>query len=212
MTPDTRFGATAALIVVDVQNGFCPGGSLAVPHGDEVVPVINRLAGRFENIVVTQDWHPPGHVSFASRHAGRRPFETIALGYGAQVLWPDHCVQGTESAALHADLDLPAAQLVIRKGFHREIDSYSAFLEADKTTSTGLAGYLHGRGIDTLYVAGLATDFCVAWTAIDARRAGFEVSVVEDATRAIDLDGSLVAAWRDMRASGVRRVQSVELG
>ena len=212
MTPDTRFGATAALIVVDVQNGFCPGGSLAVPHGDEVVPVINRLAGRFENIVVTQDWHPPGHVSFASRHAGRRPFETIALGYGAQVLWPDHCVQGTESAALHADLDLPAAQLVIRKGFHREIDSYSAFLEADKTTSTGLAGYLHGRGIDTLYVAGLATDFCVAWTAIDARRAGFEVSVVEDATRAIDLDGSLVAAWRDMQASGVRRVQSVELG
>ncbi len=211
MPTASRSGPAAALIVVDVQNGFCPGGSLAVPRGDEVVPVVNRLARRFENIVVTQDWHPPGHVSFASSHPGRKPFETIALGYGPQVLWPDHCIQGSESAALHPSLDLPTAQLVIRKGFHRGIDSYSAFLEADRTTSTGLAGYLRGRGIDTLYVTGLATDFCVAWTAIDARAAGFAVAVVEDATRAIDLDGSLDAAWRDLAAHGVRRLQSAEL-
>lgn len=206
------FASDTALIVVDVQNGFCPGGGLAVPHGDEVVPLINRLAARFENIVVTQDWHPPGHVSFASSHPGRKPFETIELPYGTQVLWPDHCVQGTESAALHADLHLPAAQLVIRKGFHRDIDSYSAFLEADRKTPTGLAGYLRGRGIERVFVTGLATDFCVAWTAIDARRAGLEVAVIEDATRAIDLDGSLDAAWREMAASGVGRVQSHQLG
>ncbi len=205
-----RIDAATALIVVDVQNGFCPGGGLAVPRGDEVVPVINRLATRFANVVVTQDWHPPGHVSFASSHPGRTPFETIELAYGTQVLWPDHCVQGTDSAALHAGLDVPQAQLVIRKGFHRDIDSYSAFVEADRKTPTGLAGYLHGRGIERVCVVGLATDFCVAWTAIDARRAGLEVAVVEDATRAIDLDGSLDAAWRDMLAGGVRRVQSAE--
>lgn len=204
-------GPRAALIVVDVQNGFVDGGSLAVRGGAEVVPIINRLAAAFENIVLTQDWHTPGHVSFASSHPGKQPFDTTELPYGTQVLWPDHCVQGTADAALHADLDLPRAQLIIRKGFHPGIDSYSAFQEADRTTSTGLAGYLRGRGIDTVFVTGLATDFCVAWTAIDARALGFETCVIEDATRAIDLDGSLAAAWSQMTAAGVRRIRSDDL-
>src|SRR2546425_9371215 len=194
----------ACLVVVDVQNDFMPGGALAVPRGDEVVPVINRLATRFESVVLTQDWHPRGHASFASSHPGRNPFETIQLGYGTQVLWPEHCVQGTRGAALHADLAIPHAQLVIRKGHHRDIDSYSAFLEADRKTSTGLAGYLRERGIKELYVCGLATDFCVAWTALDARAAGFDTVLIEDASRAIDLDGSLVRARADMHAAGVR--------
>lgn len=198
--------AVAALIVVDVQNDFCPGGALAVPRGDEVVPVINRIAARFENVVLTQDWHPRGHASFASSHPGKKPFETIQLPYGEQVLWPDHCVQGSAGAAFHKDLDVTKAQLVIRKGFHREIDSYSGFFEADRETTTGLAGFLKEKGLRQLYVCGLATDFCVAWTALDARATGFEVSVIDDACRAIDLDGSLARTWADLAAAGVRRI------
>jgi len=185
-----------------------PGGALAVPQGDEIVPLVNRLGARFANVVLTQDWHPREHISFASAHPGRKPFETIRLAYGEQVLWPPHCVQGTQGAALHAKLDIPHAQLVIRKGHHREIDSYSAFLEADRKTTTGLAGYLKERGLRELYVCGLATDFCVAWTALDARAAGFDVSVIEDACRAIDLDGSLAKAWSDMTKAGVQRIAS----
>jgi nicotinamidase/pyrazinamidase len=199
------------LIVVDVQNDFMPGGALAVPRGDEVLPVINRLAPRFANVVLTQDWHPRGHASFASSHPGRKPFDTVDLPYGRQVLWPEHCVQGTPGAALHAGLDVTKAQLVIRKGFHPDIDSYSGFVEADRRTSTGLAGYLKERSLKELYVCGLATDFCVAWTALDARAAGFEVTVVEDACRAIDLDGSLARAWNDLQAAGVQRRSSLRL-
>jgi nicotinamidase/pyrazinamidase len=194
----------ACLVVVDVQNDFMPGGALAVPKGDEVVPVINRLAARFENVLLTQDWHPRGHASFASSHPGRKPFETIELPYGRQVLWPDHCVQGTAGAAFHPDLDVTRAQLIIRKGHHRDIDSYSGFLEADRKTSTGLAGFLKEKGFRELFVCGLATDFCVAWTAIDARAAGFDTALIEDASRAIDLDGSLVRARADMHTAGVR--------
>lgn len=196
------------LIVVDVQNDFCPGGALAVPKGDEVVSVINRLAARFDSVVLTQDWHPRGHASFASSHPGKKPFETIDLPYGKQVLWPDHCVQATPGAAFHSSLKTEKAQLVVRKGFHRDIDSYSGFVEADRKTSTGLAGYLKERGFKSVFVCGLATDFCVAWTALDARAAGFEVSVIEDACRAIDLEGSLARAWGDMRGAGVQRVAS----
>jgi nicotinamidase/pyrazinamidase len=201
----------SCLIVVDVQNDFCPGGALAVPKGDEVVPVINRLAGRFENIVLTQDWHPRDHASFASSHPGKKPFETIDLPYGKQVLWPNHCVQGTPGAAFHPNLNTEKAQLVARKGFHRDIDSYSGFLEADRETTTGLAGYLKEKGLQELFVCGLATDFCVAWTALDARATGFEVAVIEDACRAIDLEGSLARAWDDLRGAGVRRLMSKDL-
>jgi nicotinamidase/pyrazinamidase len=193
------------LLVVDVQNDFMPGGALAVPGGDEVVPVINRLVARFEHVVLTQDWHPRRHISFASSHPGKQPFETTRLAYGTQVLWPDHCVQGTSGAVFHPDLDVTKAQLVIRKGHHAGIDSYSAFLEADRKTATGLAGYLRERGFGKLYVCGLATDFCVAWSALDARAAGLETTVIEQACRAIDLEGSLERAWSDMAAAGVTR-------
>ncbi len=203
--------ADACLIVVDVQNDFMPGGALAVPRGDEVVPVVNRLAARFDNVVLTQDWHLRGHASFASSHPGRKPFETIELAYGTQVLWPDHCVQGTAGAAIHSGLDIQKAQLVIRKGHHRGIDSYSAFLEADRKTATGLKGYLKERKIKQLFVCGLAVDFCVAWTALDASAAGFEITVIEDACRAIDLEGSLERAWSEMTRAGVRRAQSAAL-
>ena len=203
--------AKSALIVVDVQNCFVTGGTLPVKGGEEVVPVINKLAASFDNIVVTQDWHTPGHASFASTHQGKKPFETTKLSYGTQVLWPDHCVQGTDDAALHKDLKLPTAQLIIRKGFHKEMDSYSAFDEADHKTATGLAGYLKARGIKTVYVTGLATDFCVAWTAMDARKAGFDTYVIEDATRAIDLNGSLAGAWKQMSAKGVKKIQSTDI-
>lgn len=201
----------SALIVVDVQNCFVEGGTLPVTKGSEVVPVINSLAPAFENIVVTQDWHTAGHASFASSHGGKKPFETTKLSYGNQVLWPDHCVQGTEDAALHKDLKLPTAQIILRKGFHKDVDSYSAFEEADRKTSTGLSGYLKQRGIKTVFVTGLATDFCVAWTAMDARKLGFEVYVIEDATRAIDLNGSLAAAWKQMAKAGVKRIQSADI-
>jgi nicotinamidase/pyrazinamidase len=199
------------LIVVDAQNGFMPGGGLPVPRGDEVVPVINRMGKLFGNVVLTQDWHPAGHASFASSHAARTPYEVITMPYGPQVLWPDHCVQGTQDAALHKDLQLPQAQLIIRKGFHPQVDSYSAFMEADRTTTTGLAAYLQARGLRKAYICGLATDFCVAWTALDARAAGFEAVVVDDACRAIDLDGSLAKAWQAMLAAGVHRVQTSQL-
>ena len=200
-----------ALIVVDVQNCFLPGGSLAVTNGDAVVPVINALAAKFRNVVATQDWHTPGHASFASAHSGKKQFETVAMPYGEQVLWPDHCVQGTEGAALSAGLKIPHVQLVIRKGYNPQVDSYSAFVEADGTTKTGLAGYLKERGISRVFVVGLATDFCVAWTALDARKAGFEAAVVEDACRGIDLNGSVAAAWTQMKEAGVTRMQSAEI-
>jgi len=206
-----KTGATSALIVVDVQNCFVPGGTLPVAKGDEVVPVINRLGQAFSNVVVTQDWHTPAHASFASAHTGKKPFEMTKLAYGQQVLWPDHCVQGTEDAALHKDLKLAHAQMVLRKGFNKGVDSYSAFEEADRKTPTGLAGYLKQRGIKSVFVTGLATDFCVAWTAMDARRLGFETYVVEDATRGIDLHGSLAAAWQKMTAKGVKRIQSADI-
>jgi nicotinamidase/pyrazinamidase len=198
-------GSNAVLIVVDVQNGFMPGGGLPVPRGDEVVPVINALAAKFANVVLTQDWHPAGHASFASSHAGKNPYDMMKMPYGDQVLWPDHCVQGTHDAALHADLHIPHAQLIIRKGFHAGVDSYSAFQEADRSTSTGLAAYLKARGLNEVHVCGLATDFCVAWTALDARSAGFDVMVHEGACRAIDLNGSLAAAWAQMSAAGIKR-------
>jgi len=203
--------AKAALIVVDVQNCFVDGGTLPVKGGAQVVPVINKLVGSFENIVVTQDWHTPGHASFASTHAGKKPFETTQMPYGTQVLWPDHCVQGSDDAALLKDLKLPTAQLIVRKGFHKDVDSYSAFEEADRKTATGLAAYLKARGIDTVFVTGLATDFCVAWTAMDARKLGFNVYVIEDATRGIDLNGSLAAAWKQMTEAGVKRIQSSDI-
>jgi nicotinamidase/pyrazinamidase len=204
-------GNGAALIVVDVQNCFVPGGTLPVGKGDEVVPVINKLGAAFDNVVMTQDWHTPGHASFASTYPGKKPFEMTKLAYGQQVLWPDHCVQGTDDASLHKDLKIPHAQMIIRKGYHKDIDSYSAFEEADHKSSTGLAGYLKQRGIKTVFVTGLATDFCVAWTAMDARKLGFETYVIEDATRAIDLNGSLAAAWKQMAAKGVKRIQSSDI-
>jgi nicotinamidase/pyrazinamidase len=204
-------GAAEALVVVDVQNDFCPGGALAVPDGDAVVPVIGRLQRQFETVVLTQDWHPAGHRSFASNH-GAEPFGTVEMPYGTQVLWPDHCVQGTEGAAFHPGLDTTRAVLVIRKGFRPEIDSYSAFFENDRQTVTGLAGYLRERGIGRVTLAGLATDFCVGYSALDAVRLGFGVRVVEDACRAINLQGSLARMMEEMRAAGVAIVRSDAIG
>jgi len=194
----------SVLLVMDVQNDFLPGGALAVPRGDEVVPIVNRLAARFDNVILTQDWHPPNHISFASRHPGSKPYDTIDLPYGRQILWPDHCVQGSRGAEFHAALAIEQAQAVIRKGYHAHTDSYSALLEADRRTPTGLAGMLRERGIRRVYCCGLATDFCVAWSALDAQAAGFETYVIEDACRAIDTGGSLDAARRDLAAAGVR--------
>ena len=202
---------TSALLVIDVQNCFLPGGSLAVKEGEQVVPIINKMAKAFSNVVMTQDWHTPGHVSFASVHSGKKPFETIDLPYGKQVLWPDHCVQGTDGASLAKDLSIPQAGLVIRKGYHKDVDSYSAFTEADGKTTTGLAGYLKARKLQRLFIAGLATDFCVAWTALDASKAGFEAYVIEDACRGIDTQGSLAKAWADMAKAGVKRIQSSDI-
>ncbi len=198
----------SALIVVDVQNGFTPGGNLAVTDADQIIPLINWLARQFEMVVLTQDWHPEQHVSFADNHENKAPFETIELPYGTQVLWPKHCVQGTADAEFHPALDIPTAQLIIRKGFHPEIDSYSAFMEADRKTPTGLNGYLKEHQIDTVYIVGIATDFCVAWTALDAVQMGFTTYVIEDACKAIDLNGSLQSAWQSMLAQGVQRIQS----
>lgn len=204
-------GPGDALIVVDVQNCFMPGGSLAVTKGDEVVPVINKLAQAFRWVVMTQDWHTPGHSSFASSHAGKKPFDVVKMSYGNQVLWPDHCVQGTEGAALHKDLAIAHAQLVIRKGYNPAVDSYSAFIEADRKSKTGLDAWLKAKGIKRVFCCGLATDFCVAWTAQDARKLGFQAVVIEDACRAIDLDGSLAKAWGAMTKSGVGRMQSAAI-
>jgi nicotinamidase/pyrazinamidase len=204
-------GPTDVLLVIDVQNCFTPGGSLAVKDGDAIIPIINKLAGSFEHVVLTQDWHTPGHISFASSHAGKKPFETTSLSYGTQVLWPDHCVQGTPGADLHSALRIPHAELIIRKGYRKEVDSYSAFMEADGKTPTGLAGYLKERGLTTCYFAGLATDFCVAWSALDARKAGFNAAVIEDACRGIDVGGSLAKAWADMQGAGVKRIQSADI-
>ncbi|WP_398464372.1 bifunctional nicotinamidase/pyrazinamidase [Tardiphaga sp.] len=201
----------SVLLVVDVQNCFLPGGSLAVKDGDKVIPVINSLAKQFAHVVLTQDWHTPGHISFASSHSGKKPFETTDLAYGKQVLWPDHCVQGTEGAALSKDLAIPHAQLVLRKGYDRAVDSYSAFTEADGKTTTGLAGYLKSRKLQRVFLVGLATDFCVAWSALDARKAGLETYVIEDACRGIDTQGSLAKAWADMAKAGVKRITSGDL-
>lgn len=198
-----------ALLVIDVQADFCAGGALAVPNGDAVVPVINALATHYSTVVITQDWHPADHVSFASQHPGRAPFETIPLGYGEQVLWPDHCVMASAGAALHGRLDIPHAALILRKGLNRGIDSYSAFLEADRTTRTGLDGWLASRGIERVDLCGLATDYCVSWSAQDARRFDFAARVIEPACRAIDLEGSLAAAWQAMEDAGVARIASV---
>lgn len=204
-------GARDVLLVVDVQNDFIPGGALPVKGGDEIVPLVNRIAARFEHVVLTQDWHTPGHTSFASAHPGKKPFETIRLSYGTQVLWPDHCVQGTPGADFHKDLAVPHAELIIRKGYRRQMDSYSAFYEADGKTATGLAGYVRERGFKQVFLVGLATDFCVCWSALDARKVGLPASVIEDATRGIDAEGSLAKAWDQMRTAGVRRIQSSDL-
>jgi nicotinamidase/pyrazinamidase len=199
------------LIVIDMQNDFCPGGSLAVPGGDEVVPLINRLARHFPHVILTQDWHPAGHLSFASSHAGRQAFQTIEAPYGAQILWPDHCLQGTPGAAFHAGLDIPHAELILRKGFRRGIDSYSAFYENDRETPTGLAGYLRERGFRNLYLAGLAFDFCVYYSAEDGHRQGFAVTVMEDACRAIDMNGSAAAAKAQLTSYGVACISASAL-
>ena len=201
----------AALLVIDVQNDFIPGGQLPVPEGDHIVPLINRLARQFKQVVIAQDWHPAGHASFASSHPGHQPYDVTQLPYGEQTLWPEHCVQATPGAELHPELDLPHAQLIIRKGCNPDIDSYSAFLEADRRTTTGLSGYLKERGIDTVYMVGLALDFCVMYSALDARAAGFNAFVVLDACRAIDMNGSLAAAMDRMQGAGVGLIQSTEL-
>ena len=207
MTP----GEHDVLVVVDVQNGFMPGGTLPVPDGDKIIPIINRLAPAFRHVVITQDWHTKGHISFASSHPGKKPFETVTLPYGTQVLWPDHCIQGTPDADVAKELRIPHAELIIRKGYRQHVDSYSAFLEADRKTMTGLTGYLRERGLKSVYLVGLATDFCVAWSALDAKRAGFSASVIEDATRGIDAGGSLGKAWTDMTGAGVGRIKSGDI-
>ncbi len=198
--------ASEALVVIDLQKDFCPGGALAVEGGDEIVPGVNALMEEFRAVILTQDWHPPRHSSFASEHEGKAPFETIEMPYGEQVLWPDHCIQGSAGAAFHPDLRTDPADMILRKGFRREIDSYSAFFENDHETPTGLEGYLRSRGIERLVLAGLATDFCVKWSALDGARLGFGVEVRQDLCRAIDLEGSLAAAVEEMRAEGVTLV------
>lgn len=199
------------LLVVDIQKDFCPGGRLAVPRGDEVVPIVSRLAVRFTNVVLTQDWHPAGHLSFASSHPGKQPYQTIEVAYGAQVLWPDHCVQGTPGAEFREDLHIPHAALVIRKGFRRAIDSYSAFYENDRATPTGLGGYLRERGLRRVFLAGLAFDFCVRYSAEDAHREGFEAIVIEDACRGIDVEGSVAATRRRLAELDVQCVTAADL-
>ena len=203
--------ATDALLVIDLQNDFCPGGTLAVEGGDQVVPVINALARRFEHVVLTEDWHPSGHISFASAHPGAQPYTTIAAPYGPQALWPDHCVQNTHGADFHPALDVPRAELILRKGFRREIDSYSAFLENDHVTPTGLAGYLRERGLTRLFLCGLAYDFCVRFSAIDGTAFDFECLVIEDATRPVALPGSVEVTDQAFAEAGIQRIQSADL-
>jgi nicotinamidase/pyrazinamidase len=211
MSEAQHIGTSDVLLVVDVQNDFCPGGALAVPRGDEVVPLINRLAQRFEHVVLTQDWHPPEHRSFATSHPGQKPYDTVTESYGPQILWPDHCVQGTSGAEFHKELQIVHAELVLRKGYHREIDSYSAFYENDRKTRTGFSGYLRERGFDRIFMAGLAFDFCVRYSAEDARRDGFKVVVIEDACRGIDVDGSMAAARRMLEEIGAKCIMSSNL-
>lgn len=199
------------LLIIDAQNDFCPSGALAVPRGNEIVPLVNRLARCFRHVLLTQDWHPRGHASFASSHPGRSPFQTIELAYGRQVLWPDHCVQGTRGAELHADLDVPHAELIVRKGCHAHIDSYSAFFENDRTTPTGLGGYLRERGLARVLLVGLAFDFCVRYSAEDAQRSGFAAVIIEDACRAIDIDGSVAATRASLAGAGVRCIDSAAI-
>jgi nicotinamidase/pyrazinamidase len=199
------------LLLIDIQNDFCRGGALEVPQADEVIAVVNRLGQKFQHIVLTQDWHPPGHESFASTHEGHKPYDVIAAPYGQQTLWPDHCIQGTQGAQLHPSLDVPRAQLVVRKGYRREIDSYSAFYENDHRTPTGLGGYLREIGISRVFVAGLAFDFCVRYSAEDARREGLEVTVIEDACRGIDANGSIEDTRRSFARAGIHLVDSQEL-
>lgn len=208
--PAPRISNTA-LLVIDVQNDFIPGGQLAVPGGDEIVPLINRLGRSFRQVILAQDWHPAGHASFASSHPGKQPFDLVQLPYGEQKLWPDHCTQGSRGAEFHPMLELTHAQLIIRKGCNPDIDSYSAFMEADRQTTTGLAGYLKERGIDTVYLVGLALDFCVMFSALDARAAGFNAFVVLDACRGIDMDGSMDSAIRRMQTAGVELIQSTAI-
>ena len=210
MNGRTTINGSDVLVVVDIQNDFCPGGALAVPRGDEVVPIINRLAARFRNVVLTQDWHPAGHISFASSHPGKKPYQTVAAPYGEQVLWPDHCVQATRGAEFHPALDIPHAALVLRKGTDPRIDSYSTFYENDRTTPTGLIGYCRERGFSRVFLAGLAYDFCVRYSAEDARREGFAVFVVEDACRGIDVEGSVAATRAALAAIGVARISALE--
>lgn len=200
-----------ALLIVDVQNDFCPGGALEVPQGNQIVPTINNLSAAFDVVMQTQDWHPAGHSSFASSHDGKNPFETTQMPYGTQVLWPDHCIQGSNGADFHPDLNTDRSQLIIRKGFRRDIDSYSAFYENDDETTTGLTGYLNQRGIDTLYTVGLATDFCVKWSVLDGLKEGFEVHVVEDAVKGIDIEDSVSQAWTEMLDAGAQKVSSNQL-
>ena len=200
-----------ALLVIDMQNDFMPGGALAVADGDSIVPLVNRLAQSFANVVLTQDWHPPGHASFASSHPGAKPFGVISMPYGEQALWPDHCVQGSPGAALHEGLAIDHAILVLRKGYNSDVDSYSAFAEADRKTSTGLAGFLREKNIRRVFACGLATDYCVAWSALDARANGFETFVIDDACRAIDANDSLKLAWAKMESAEVRRIRSAEI-
>lgn len=200
-----------ALLIVDVQNDFCPGGALEVPNGDRVVPVINRLSKHFDNIIQTQDWHPEGHSSFASSHPDKEPFSVTNMDYGEQVLWPDHCVQESKGADFHPDLVTTRSQLIIRKGFRKAIDSYSAFYENDNQTPTGLTGYLRERNIEELYTCGLATDFCVKWSVIDGLKEGFTVTVVEDAVKGIDMDGSVAKAWKEMEKAGAKRITSEQI-
>ncbi|HXQ51687.1 MAG TPA: bifunctional nicotinamidase/pyrazinamidase [Stellaceae bacterium] len=211
MSPAIAIRDTDVLVVVDVQNDFCPGGALAVPHGDEVVATVNRLAPAFPNVVLTQDWHPAGHRSFASTHPGKKPHDVVQFPYGAQILWPDHCVQGTPGADFHPGLAILNATLVIRKGFRPEIDSYSAFFENDRRTQTGLCGYLRERGIKRVFLAGLAFDFCVGYSAIDAVRQGFAALVIEDGCRAIDVEDSLMATRSSFQAQGVACIKSALL-
>lgn len=203
---------TDVLLVVDIQNDFCPGGALAIPGGDRIIPAVNALSRRFRHVVLTQDWHVKGHLSFASAHPGHKPFETIGLAYGEQILWPDHCIQGTPGAEFHRALEIPHAELVLRKGYDRKIDSYSAFFENDRKTPTGLAGYLRERGLRRVFIAGLALDFCVRYSAEDAHATGFEVVVVEDACRAIDTNGSLVAARKAFAALCIAAVTAEKIG
>jgi len=200
--------STDALVIIDLQNDFCPDGALAVQRGDEIVPLINRLQQRFDHVILTQDWHPAGHISFATSHPGSHPFETIQVAYGPQVLWPDHCLQGSAGAAFHAQLDTTHAELIVRKGYNPRIDSYSAFLDNDHSTATGLAGALKERGIRRLFFCGLAYDYCVHFSAVDAVSLGFTACVIEDACRAIDLNGSVARVNAEMQQAGIARISS----